>query len=193
MWKCVCRRLQILYLFNVCVNTDGSEKFSDNSPGAASVTSFESTEFANDFAGLSFEEQERLRAEWNQVSLTILIITAILIDLFTPTFCIGTFACRRRDHDSANGSDIQDAFGRRAKAQTWHHRLEGDQRRHEPRHQDSARVDGLPKNGLGHFDDCRKDNIHLWRSDQWACVETDADEEVRFVSIAGGESRSCLQ
>lgn len=78
----MCRRLQILYLFNVCVNTDGSEKFSDNSPGAASVTSFESTEFANDFAGLSFEEQERLRAEWNQVSLTILIITAILIDLF---------------------------------------------------------------------------------------------------------------
>lgn len=55
----------LLYVF---VITDGSEKLSDNSPGAASVTSFESTEFANDFAGLSFEEQERLRAEWNQVS-----------------------------------------------------------------------------------------------------------------------------
>lgn len=51
----------------VFVLADGSEKLSDHSPGAASVTSFESTEFANDFAGLSFEEQERLRTEWSQV------------------------------------------------------------------------------------------------------------------------------
>lgn len=46
--------------------TDGSEKLSDNSPGAASTTSFESAEFAQEFSGLSHEEQERLRAEWNQ-------------------------------------------------------------------------------------------------------------------------------
>lgn len=46
--------------------TDGSEKLSDNSPGAASVGSFESTEFVNEFSGLSLEEQERLRNEWSQ-------------------------------------------------------------------------------------------------------------------------------
>lgn len=44
----------------------GSEKLSDNSPGAGSVGSFESAEFANEFAGLSVEEQDRLRAEWSQ-------------------------------------------------------------------------------------------------------------------------------
>lgn len=45
--------------------SDGSEKLSDNSPGAASVTS---AEIANEFAALTFEEQERLRSEWSQVS-----------------------------------------------------------------------------------------------------------------------------
>lgn len=44
--------------------TDGSEKLSDNSPGAASITS---VEIANEFASLSNEEQDRLRAEWSQV------------------------------------------------------------------------------------------------------------------------------
>lgn len=43
---------------------DGSEKLSDNSPGAASISS---VEIANEFASLSFEEQERLRSEWSQV------------------------------------------------------------------------------------------------------------------------------
>jgi len=43
--------------------TYGSEKLSDNSPGAASVTS---AEIANEFAALTFEEQERLRSEWSQ-------------------------------------------------------------------------------------------------------------------------------
>lgn len=45
--------------------TDNSEKLSDNSPGAASVASFESAEFANEFSGLSADEQQRLRDEWN--------------------------------------------------------------------------------------------------------------------------------
>lgn len=44
--------------------TDGSEKLSDNSPGAASISS---VDIANEFAGLSSEEQERVRAEWSQV------------------------------------------------------------------------------------------------------------------------------
>lgn len=43
---------------------DGSEKLSDTSPGAASISS---VEIANEFASLSFEEQERLRSEWSQV------------------------------------------------------------------------------------------------------------------------------
>lgn len=43
---------------------DGSEKLSDNSPGAASISS---VDIANEFASLSHEEQERLRAEWSQV------------------------------------------------------------------------------------------------------------------------------
>lgn len=43
---------------------DGSEKLSDNSPGAASISS---VDIANEFAGLSSEEQERVRAEWSQV------------------------------------------------------------------------------------------------------------------------------
>ena len=43
---------------------DGSEKLSDNSPGAASISSID---IANEFAGLTVEEQERLRAEWSQV------------------------------------------------------------------------------------------------------------------------------
>lgn len=46
---------------------DGSEKLSDNSPGSASVASFGSAEFAEEFQGLSAEEQDRLRAEWSQV------------------------------------------------------------------------------------------------------------------------------
>jgi len=41
----------------------GSEKLSDNSPGAASISSID---IANEFAGLSHEEQERLRSEWSQ-------------------------------------------------------------------------------------------------------------------------------
>lgn len=49
-------------LFYFC--TDGSEKLSDNSPGAASISS---VDIANEFAGLSSEEQERVRAEWSQV------------------------------------------------------------------------------------------------------------------------------
>jgi len=44
----------------------GSEKLSDNSPGSASVNSFGSAEFAEEFKGLSVEEQDRLRAEWSQ-------------------------------------------------------------------------------------------------------------------------------
>lgn len=47
-----------------CLFADGSETLSDNSPGAASITS---AEIANEFAGLSNEEQDRLRAEWSQV------------------------------------------------------------------------------------------------------------------------------
>lgn len=47
---------------------DGSEKLSDNSPGAASITS---AEIANEFASLSNEEQDRLRAEWSQVNNSI--------------------------------------------------------------------------------------------------------------------------
>lgn len=41
----------------------GSEKLSDNSPGAASISS---VDIANEFAGLSSEEQDRVRAEWSQ-------------------------------------------------------------------------------------------------------------------------------
>jgi len=41
----------------------GSEKLSDTSPGAASISS---VDIANEFAGLTFEEQERLRSEWSQ-------------------------------------------------------------------------------------------------------------------------------
>jgi len=41
----------------------GSEKLNDNSPGAASISSID---IANEFAGLSYEEQDRLRAEWSQ-------------------------------------------------------------------------------------------------------------------------------
>lgn len=37
---------------------------SDSSPGAAS---FASAEFAEEFNGLTVDEQERLRAEWSQV------------------------------------------------------------------------------------------------------------------------------
>lgn len=48
-----------------CLFADGSEKLSDNSPGAASITS---AEIANEFASLSNEEQDRLRAEWSQVN-----------------------------------------------------------------------------------------------------------------------------
>jgi len=44
----------------------GSEKLSDNSPGSASVNSFASADFAEEFQGLSVEEQDRLRAEWSQ-------------------------------------------------------------------------------------------------------------------------------
>lgn len=47
--------------------SDGSEKLSDNSPGSASVNSFASAEFAEEFQGLSVDEQDRLRAEWSQV------------------------------------------------------------------------------------------------------------------------------
>lgn len=54
------KQLKILFLSF----TDGSEKLSDTSPGAASVTS---AEIANEFAALTFEEQERLRSEWSQV------------------------------------------------------------------------------------------------------------------------------
>lgn len=43
---------------------DGSEKLNDNSPGAASISSID---IANEFAGLSYEEQDRLRSEWSQV------------------------------------------------------------------------------------------------------------------------------
>lgn len=43
---------------------DGSEKLSDTSPGAASISS---VDIANEFAGLSSEEQDRVRAEWSQV------------------------------------------------------------------------------------------------------------------------------
>lgn len=45
---------------------DGSEKLDDHSPGAASISS---VDIANEFAGLSFEEQERLRSEWSQVKI----------------------------------------------------------------------------------------------------------------------------
>jgi len=41
----------------------GSEKLSDISPGAASISSID---IANEFAGLSYEEQDRLRSEWSQ-------------------------------------------------------------------------------------------------------------------------------
>lgn len=41
----------------------GSEKLSDTSPGAASISSID---IANEFAGLSYEEQDRLRSEWSQ-------------------------------------------------------------------------------------------------------------------------------
>lgn len=44
---------------------DGSEKLSDTSPGAASISS---VDIANEFASLSSEEQDRVRAEWSQVS-----------------------------------------------------------------------------------------------------------------------------
>lgn len=47
------------------VSTDGSEKLSDTSPGAASISS---VEIANEFEKLSSEEQDRVRAEWSQVS-----------------------------------------------------------------------------------------------------------------------------
>lgn len=55
-------------LFFSVPSTDGSEKLSDNSPGAASISS---VEIANEFASLSFEEQERLRSEWSQVETKI--------------------------------------------------------------------------------------------------------------------------
>lgn len=45
---------------------DASEKLSDNSPGTASISSID---IANEFAGLSFEEQDRLRSEWSQVKM----------------------------------------------------------------------------------------------------------------------------
>ncbi|XP_055315412.1 tumor protein D52 isoform X2 [Sitodiplosis mosellana] len=41
----------------------GSEKLSDTSPGAASISS---VDIANEFASLSSEEQDRVRAEWSQ-------------------------------------------------------------------------------------------------------------------------------
>lgn len=51
---------------------DGSEKLSDNSPGAASISS---VDIANEFAGLSSEEQDRVRAEWSQVNKALDSIT----------------------------------------------------------------------------------------------------------------------
>lgn len=57
-------KLNVFFLVFFVPSTDGSEKLSDNSPGAASISS---VEIANEFAGLSFEEQERLRTEWSQV------------------------------------------------------------------------------------------------------------------------------
>lgn len=64
-----------------CLFADGSEKLSDNSPGAASITS---AEIADEFASLSNEEQDRLRAEWSQVNnqfdqLTIQIYNYVVV------------------------------------------------------------------------------------------------------------------
>lgn len=53
---------------------DGSEKLSDNSPGAASINS---VDIANEFASLSSEEQDRLRAEWNQVNILLFLLKII--------------------------------------------------------------------------------------------------------------------
>lgn len=61
------RKRHLIDLFSILIYyffVDGSEKLSDNSPGAASISS---VDIANEFAGLSSEEQERVRAEWSQV------------------------------------------------------------------------------------------------------------------------------
>lgn len=65
---------QITYFnIDICVRfclifvSDGSEKLTDTSPGAASISSID---IANEFAGLSYEEQDRLRAEWSQVQIS---------------------------------------------------------------------------------------------------------------------------
>lgn len=51
------------FLFTLFI--DGSEKLSDTSPGAASISS---VDIAEEFNNLSSEEQDRVRAEWSQVS-----------------------------------------------------------------------------------------------------------------------------
>lgn len=64
--------------------TDGSEKLSDNSPGAASISS---VDIANEFASLSHEEQDRLRAEWSQViEINLFSNKLFILPIFTNFF-----------------------------------------------------------------------------------------------------------
>lgn len=59
----ICGPLLKANLLNLFL-ADGSEKLSDTSPGAASISS---VDIANEFASLSSEEQDRVRSEWSQV------------------------------------------------------------------------------------------------------------------------------
>lgn len=101
--------------------TDGSEKLSDNSPGAASITS---AEIADEFASLSFEEQERLRSEWSQVSKRIRNQIASTLKLIRNLIRFpGIGSCRRGDCNVAYGFDIESTTCKRIETQIGHHRL----------------------------------------------------------------------
>lgn len=68
---------------------DASEKLSDNSPGTASISSID---IANEFAGLSFEEQDRLRSEWSQVKMDFFSANKTIIKHFFLNN-LGTCSC----------------------------------------------------------------------------------------------------